>query len=286
MKSPLSRIRRSKDAPEEQPTTALDPAAAAAPPPAPGEQPTVAQPPVGTEQPTASLWDAAQQQAPPTEPPAAVVPPADAAGLPAGVAPEETRSSSFRDRGRVRRRLRYLRRVRELGFRDLGGLVFDLHRFDRQGEHLVRGKLAALAAVDAELRALERALDERRDVLELREPGIAACPRCGALHGSDARFCPSCGVPLRGSRAIAEVADLSGVGPLMPQPGAGLGAAPQRPAGPAWAQHPPLPDPPPAERPADPATSGQAAPAARPQAGADQPTEVLRPSDGAPADHS
>jgi len=114
-------------------------------------------------------------------------------------------SDSFRDRGRLRRRLRYLRRVRELGFRDLGGLVFDQHRFARPNDELVRGKLAALQAVDQELRALERALDDRRPFHELREPGIAACPRCGALHGSDARFCPSCGTPLTGPRAIGEV---------------------------------------------------------------------------------
>jgi hypothetical protein len=113
---------------------------------------------------------------------------------------------SFRDRGRLRRRLRYLRRVRELGFRDLGGLVFDQHRFNRPNEELVRGKLAALQAVDGELRALEALLDDPRPIHELREPGIAACVRCGALHGSDARFCPSCGVPVSGPHAVGEIA--------------------------------------------------------------------------------
>src|SRR3954449_1678243 len=121
----------------------------------------------------------------------------------AGVDPATAASPSFRDRGRLRRRLRYLRRVRELGFRDLGGLVFDQHRFNRPNEDLVRGKVAALAAVDHELRALEEALGEKRDITELREPGITACPRCGTLHGSDARFCPSCGLALTGARAIA-----------------------------------------------------------------------------------
>ena len=86
-------------------------------------------------------------------------------------------SPSFRQRGRLRRRLRYLRRVRELGFRDLGGLVFDQHRFSQVDEGLVRGKLAALGAVDAELRALEIALDDRRSLTELREPGISVCSR-------------------------------------------------------------------------------------------------------------
>jgi hypothetical protein len=127
--------------------------------------------------------------------------------LPAGLAPEDVAPSrpSFRDRGRLRRRLRYLRRVRELGFRDLGGLAFDLHRFGRRNDDLVLGKLAALDAVDRELRAIERVLDERRDILELREPGVAACPRCGALHGSDARFCPQCGIAFSGPLAMVEV---------------------------------------------------------------------------------
>jgi len=125
---------------------------------------------------------------------------------PAGAEPADPAAPpqpTFRNRGRLRRRLRFLRRVRELGFRDLGGLVFDQHKFNRPNEDLVRGKVAALAAVDSELRALEEALGERRDITELREPGITACPRCGTLHGSDARFCPSCGLAETGARAIA-----------------------------------------------------------------------------------
>jgi len=123
----------------------------------------------------------------------------------AGVDAAAVASPSFRDRGRLRRRLRYLRRVRELGFRDLGGLVFDQHRFNRPNEELVRGKLAALQAVDTELRALEVLLADPRPLHELREPGIAACARCGALHGTDARFCPSCGLAISGPRAVGEV---------------------------------------------------------------------------------
>jgi hypothetical protein len=137
------------------------------------------------------------------------------ASAPAGTEPGDPAAASapsFRDRGRMRRRLRFLRRVRELGFRDLGGLVFDQHRFNQPDDELVRGKLAALGAVDAELRALEAALDDRRPITELREPGVSACPRCGALHGSDARFCPSCGTPLRGPRAMAGVGESVSVG--------------------------------------------------------------------------
>jgi len=137
--------------------------------------------------------------------PAAAPPPG-----PAGLEPQDPAvppEPSFRDRGRLRRRLRYLRRVRELGFRDLGGLVFDLHRFGRRGDELVAQKLNALATVDRELRALERALDDQRPFHELREPGLAACARCGAIHGSDARFCPACGTSLSGPLAVGEVGE-------------------------------------------------------------------------------
>src|SRR6185369_3840776 len=114
----------------------------------------------------------------------------------------------------------------ELGFRDLGGLAFDLHRFGRRNDELVLGKLAALDAVDRELRAIERVLDERRDILELREPGVAACPRCGALHGSDARFCPQCGTQFSGPLAMVEVGDA----PSRPAPAAASAPTTQEPA--------------------------------------------------------
>ena len=208
-----------------------------------------------------------------------------AAEVPAGQEPVPA-SPSFRQRGRLRRRLRYLRRVRELGFRDLGGLVFDQHRFSQVNEGLVHGKLAALDAVDGELRALEIALDDRRSLTELREPGISVCSRCGALHGSDARFCPSCGTPVHGARAIAEV------GEAVSLPVGEAGAVAPAPSTP---REPLVPAPPPAHAPAAAGADARAEPAA-PQAEAaapvepepspdppppdgDQPTEVMRPVD-------
>jgi hypothetical protein len=131
------------------------------------------------------------------------------APAPAGVDPSEADATqprgSFRERGRMRRRLRFLRRLRELGYRDLGGLVFEQHRFARPDPDLVRGKIAALAAVDGELRTLEAALGERRTMTELREPGLTACARCGAVIGSDARFCSACGAPVGGAPGVATV---------------------------------------------------------------------------------
>jgi hypothetical protein len=169
---------------------------------------------------------------------AEVQPTEDQPAVPAGAEPPDPAaapSPSFRNRGRLRRRMRFLRRVRELGFRDLGGLVFDQHKFGRLNEELVRGKVAALAAVDAELRALEHALRERRDITELREPGITACPRCGTLHGSDANFCPSCGLAITGARTIA--ADV-GEGAHEVRPALGPGE-PAAPAGPPTREHQP-----------------------------------------------
>jgi len=177
----LSKLRRRRDA-----TKAFGSSESSGPALAP-DQPTVVAPP-------APLFTAPVGQPEPVT-----------AALPADVLPEAPTGPSFRDRGRFRRRLRYLRRVRELGFRDLGGLVFDLHRFARTGDALVRAKLVALDAVDRELRALERVLQDERAFTDLREPGIAACARCGALHGSDARFCPSCGISLGGPTTLTEL---------------------------------------------------------------------------------
>jgi hypothetical protein len=132
--------------------------------------------------------------------------PAQAPGVPAD-APSEAPSGSpgFSERGRMRRRMRFLRKARELAYRDLGGLVFDLHRFARRNDALVLAKLETIGRIDTELRALEATLAERRPVTVLREAGVAACPRCAAIHGSDDRFCPNCGLAmdLRAERPVA-----------------------------------------------------------------------------------
>jgi len=157
-----------------------------------------------------------------------------------------TQGAGFRDRGRLRRRLRFLRRTRELAFRDIGGLMFDLRRFGRERPDLVEAKIGALAAVDQELRALERILDDRRPIHELREPGITSCARCGALHSSDSSFCPNCGLQISGPRAMGEVG--------------GAIAAPPQP--------PPLQTAPPAPA---------VAPGQPPPASSSQPTEAMAP---------
>jgi hypothetical protein len=293
MKGPLHAIRRRRS---ERPANGVDTTQAAP------EAPTEAQPNAGLSSPPPR---AASDQAPPTaelgstaQP--TVLQPAPGTEVPAGQEPVPDRPS-FRQRGRLRRRLRYLRRVRELGFRDLGGLIFDQHRFSRVNTTLVDGKLNALVAVDSELRVLEHALDDRRPLTELREPGISVCSRCGGLHGSEARFCPSCGTPVSGPRAIAEVGEavtLPGGDVAPPRPAPATPPPPAQPAAPARLQPQPLASEPPVPAPLAPATpepprAAEPAPApapapaddghpAAPPADGEQPTEVMRRADEHP----
>jgi hypothetical protein len=111
------------------------------------------------------------------------------------LAAQSVAQTGFAARGRARRRARFLRKARELAYRDLGGLVFNLHRFGQRNDALVLAKLNTLSHIDVELRTLESALSESQPVTVLREAGITACPRCAAIHSSEDRFCSNCGLP-------------------------------------------------------------------------------------------
>ena len=117
--------------------------------------------------------------------------------------PSAPQRPGFRERGRLRRRLRYLKQVRELGYRDLGGLVFDQHRFERGDEALIEGKVLAIETLDREIRVIEEVLQMQTPYAELFIPGVTACARCGTLHGSDAHFCPHCGLAFGGPTSVA-----------------------------------------------------------------------------------
>jgi hypothetical protein len=168
----------------------------------------------------------------------------DASEPTAAAAPAD--DSGFGSRGRIRRRARFLRKARELAYRDLGGLVFNLHRFGQRNDALVLAKLGNLAHIDTELRTLESALGERQPVTVLREAGITACPRCAAIHSSEDRFCPHCGLsmgrhadlPIAGA-AAAPVAGAAAAGQSAPAP-AGQ-SAPASPAAPGAGAAQPLP---------------------------------------------
>ena len=101
-------------------------------------------------------------------------------------------------RGRLRRRLRYLRRARELMLRDLGGLLYEVHRsgggdVDAHATVLTT-KVQRISGLDAEAHALETALASSRPEALVFEPGIGGtCPNCGELFSSAAHFCANCG---------------------------------------------------------------------------------------------
>ncbi len=206
--------------PQGDPQTMTIPAEAAA-----GAEQFPAPPPPIEPQPQA------EQQPSSVDPTAASGEPAPQAALVPAAPPRP----GVRERSRLRRRLRYLKQVRELGYRDLGGLVFDQHRFERGDAALVEAKVLAIETLDREIRALEEALQLQTPYVELFIPGVSACARCGTLHGSDAHFCPHCGLAFGGPRSVAGLGSVGAnsvydVGqqppapasdPYNPQPGSG-----------------------------------------------------------------
>src|SRR4051794_23747507 len=203
-----------------------------------GSEPTAAAPGSGTapnqppaeEAPTSLLADPAAQtrvrpapfsagqpvpgapysHADPSQPPAQPI-----ADLPPGLDPDELAAvpiSSAR-RGRLRKRVAFLRAARELLLRDLGGFVYEIHRTAGDHEHeahrqLRATKLDRLSRIDAELHELELRLDDVRRNVVVSEPGVGGeCPECGELFGSAAHYCSHCGLPLTESarRAFSRV---------------------------------------------------------------------------------
>jgi hypothetical protein len=114
-------------------------------------------------------------------------------------AAESARATSFVQRATLRRRLRFLRRRRELALHDLGGFIFESHRLGESRPELTAAKLSALEAIDTELETLQRALAVGEELSVLHEPGISSCPQCSTIHDSSAKFCPGCGRPTAGA---------------------------------------------------------------------------------------
>ena len=126
------------------------------------------------------------------------------------------------ERVRLRRRVRFLRKQRELQMRDLGGLIFDMYRFGSKRQDLVREKLRAMFEADRELREFEALLGGRQGSLDVREPGVAgSCPRCLTLYSTDAHYCWRCGLALTEEaerNAIVDVDEVAAEPQAEPEP--------------------------------------------------------------------
>ena len=202
--------------------------------------------PATTEQPLPA-WTVAASQ--PTAFAAQPAPPRD---LPAGVDPGDLAAAppASARRGKLRRRLRYLRHVRGLLLRDLGGFTYEVHRtaggkLEEPQRRLVTAKAERISTLDAEVLALESRLGEPHAETLLREPGIGGtCRECGELHASDAHYCSRCGAPLdaKAQRAAAAPEPVSQT-VAEPTTGTQTAAEPQ-PASVLWAGGPrPAPEP-------------------------------------------
>jgi hypothetical protein len=81
-------------------------------------------------------------------------------------------------------------------------------------------------------------------VTVLREAGITACPRCAAIHSSEDRFCPNCGL------SLARHAEMPIASAAAPAAGDGAVTPPAR--APTTGSHQVPAPPPPASTPASP----------------------------------
>jgi hypothetical protein len=154
--------------------------------------------------------------------------------VPAGIERgDDLSGTGSRERGRMRRRLRELRRLREAQLLELGALVLEAHRHDRDDSPVIKHKAAEAAAIDAEARALAEALDTDAGLDTVVAAGIAGpCPTCGTLASTAARFCSTCGTPLDGRPGAAPRTDAT------PAPAAALEPEPAATEPPPLAQDP------------------------------------------------
>jgi hypothetical protein len=121
--------------------------------------------------------------------------------VPAGIerGADAVAPTSSRERGRMRRRLRELRRLREAQLLELGALVLEAHKQGRGDSPVIKSRAAEAAATDAEARAVADALDTDAGLDTVVSAGIAGpCPTCGTLASTAWRFCSTCGTPLDG----------------------------------------------------------------------------------------
>jgi hypothetical protein len=91
--------------------------------------------------------------------------------------------------------------MRDSQLRDLGGLIFEMFRYDRFNEELVRERCTELLDLDdrlAELEELHRAATNRAP--------LRRCAACGAELAPSSHFCSNCGSPAGSDGPGGEIA--------------------------------------------------------------------------------
>lgn len=152
--------------------------------------------------------------------------------VPAGIERGDvTAPTSSRERGRLRRRLRELRRLREAQLLELGALVLEAHKQGRDATQVISAKAADAAATDGEARAIADALGTDAGLDTVIAAGIAGpCPTCATLTSTAARFCSTCGTPLDGRPGAAPPVTPAATTPDEPTaPAPEAGIAPDQP---------------------------------------------------------
>jgi hypothetical protein len=106
------------------------------------------------------------------------------------------------ERGKLRRRLRRLKRVRARQRIELGALVVDARkRANGSRPEVLERRAAEAAEVERQVRELSHAVDAHADTRELAAGIAGTCSSCGALLSTEDRFCPTCGTPTKEGRA-------------------------------------------------------------------------------------
>ena len=106
--------------------------------------------------------------------------------------------------GILRRERRALLKAREDALRDVGGLLVEMYRRGSFRDDLLAERAAGVVGIDARLAEIDELLHRGRR--------LPRC-ECGAplLRGS--RFCPSCGRPVGGGRAVVVAGEATVVEP-------------------------------------------------------------------------
>jgi hypothetical protein len=102
----------------------------------------------------------------------------------------------------LKRERKALLQFREERLRDLGGLALEMYKRDRFDAGLVVERCAELVAVEARVQEIDTYLDGSARI----RGGVSAVCACGAPLLLGARFCATCGRPVRSGSAASGTA--------------------------------------------------------------------------------